>query len=128
MTDQALSKQAGKHLNYLAEVKYNSPRKYKLLKEYGIQGYFDKIMEYRTHLADIHYSLTSVKKLKAFYRDMLEDEFPSYDAFINWIGNHAYSSNENMMPETFHRCEKIFDAYESYKSLHNRSESYQKSI
>ena len=117
MTDRAKSIEAGMQPNYLAEVKHRNKRRYQLLNRHGIQGYFDKCTEYRNDLSDIYFNLTSVKQLKRFYEQMLNNEFPSYHAFHRWMNTNAFGGTHSMLPKTFERCKKVFTAYELYEGL-----------
>ncbi len=113
MTDQELSRMAGKSYNFLSEVKARQPDKYKIMKEIGIVEYENRYRILANKLADLYYDKPHYATLYKF--NGLDSDFPTVQALRVFVVNRSFSNIENSPRyQTMLRMEKVIKAYEEY--------------
>ena len=120
MTDQELSEIAGYDSNWLAEIKWRNPRKYKLLKKMKPWNYADYDLKLRTRLGEIYYEIREDPDmtLSEFWDLYLRSIITSKHAFMMYIKTMAFNNTEASTRLTaVKRMQYIVKSYSKYKEL-----------
>ena len=109
--DTHLSREAGRHDNFLAEVKHHCPEKYAWLKQHGIRAYDDRSNEIRQQLGVLYYQLKEAP-FGAFSRWVKDHpgQFRNGEAFSRFIQKVAFTADDKPLTwQTFKKAERILN-------------------
>lgn len=92
-SDRALCREAGKHDNYLSEVKYRNPEQYGWMKRHGIVAYEERSRELRDWLANLYYE----KNIASVWRRYAKDLYRTEAGFRSTVMAIAFSTSDKAL-------------------------------
>ena len=120
MTDQELSELAGYDSNWLAEIKWRNPRKYKVLKRMKPWNYTNYDLKLRTRLGEIYYEIREDQymTLSEFWSLYLTSIISTKHAFMVYIKTMAFGYTEaSTRLSAVKRMQYIVKAYDKYRRI-----------
>ncbi len=122
--DSRLSIEAGKHTNYLAQMKNSNNGKYHFVKKIGVETYIDNSKEMKAKVGQIYWEIKENKKLTftSLYNYIEEPIYTSVRSFIMSISNLAFRTTESTLPlDTYKRMEILIFEYEKWRKHEQRN-------
>lgn len=121
--DAQLSREAGRHENWLTANKCTNREKYDYIKEMGVQEYFENFQRMRSELGDIYYEIKLKKNysMAEFYRLFMSEDYSSDRSFMVCLSDMAFRDNivTPQLPR-YRKMEKVIKCYEDYKDIKER--------
>jgi len=122
ISDNHLSREAGRPKNFLAELKHRSPELYAWVKRHSIAEYENRVAIAERRMADLYYEIQENKTMSMcdFWSKHCKDLSASKNALITTIHSVAFRPRQNMAPiKALKRWETILERYEQYKENKN---------
>ncbi len=110
--------EAGKHANYLAQMKNTSVEKYNFVKKIGIEKYISNSMNMKIKMGEIYWEIKEDKKLTftELYKYIKEPIYGSVESFMMSISNLAFNTTTHTIPlKTYQKMETLILEYEKWR-------------
>ena len=127
MTDQEISLNAGFDRNWLAELKWRNPTKYKIMRRMGVTQYINYDARLRAQLGIIYWEIkeSNDMTMSEFWSLYLRPVITSKHAFMVYIKSMAFTLSEaTTRLSAVKRMQYIVKAYDKYK----QRKQYEKTI
>ena len=117
LPDQQLSLAAGRHRNYLAEIKKRDLEKYKLMKKMGVRGFEDSFDDFKNQLGDIYYEIQDMEdmSIQEFHKLYGKDIINTVQGFYKCLGQYPFENTGWRTLHAYYRNQEIIERYKQYK-------------